>query len=280
MDDLRTNAQGQDLNQAQLSQSSQDPDLLSRVALFKPKENSTNPDPKEIEFNPSDFDNIDSVEAAKDYAQKAYKSFEKGFQRKFQEIAELKKTLESNLSSSNGRKDWTTADVQDLLKDPTFIQAANGIIQSSGHSNSDDEVYSNLSEEDRREINSIKEQNRILLQQQNAFLQKQQDEMLKSRYPNYDAQAVDTITADLLKGKVQNTREYIWKAYDFENAIKRAYEMGRTDARQGINENVNVASYDGVSAAPSGNIKKEKNESNGQFMQRLYAAAIKSRKRQ
>jgi len=253
-------------------------DLLSRVSNYKPKENTTKPDNKEVMFNPMDFDNIDSVESAKEYAQKAYKSFESGYQRKFQEIAELKKALEAQVSKSNGKSEWTTQDIQDLMQNQSFLQAAQGIIQSQDQNNNSsyDDDYSNLSDKDKQEIAEIKKQNAILLQQQNMFFQKQQDEMLKSKYPNYNQEAVDTITGELLKGKVKNTREYIWRAFDYEDAVKRAYDMGRTDERQGINENVNAASYEGTSTTTSAGVKRDKNESGQAFMRRLYSVALKS----
>jgi len=235
--------------------------IVSRVANYTP-EAKKEAQPDDIQFNPQDF----SVEDAKKYAETAYKSFEKGFQKKFQDLAELKKTLESSVAHSSS---WTTEKIQSLLQDPSFVSAAQGVLgQSNQNFSGDDDGYSALSDTDKREITEVKRQNHMLLQQQNLLLMKQQDEMLKSKFPNYKPEAVDTITADLLQGKVKNTREYIWKAYDYEEGINRAYQLGMQDARQNLNENIQGASFDsGVSTTPSENLLK-----------RLYTNALRNRR--
>ena len=250
--------------------------IVSRVANYTPEAKKDNQS-DDIQFNPQDFDKIESVDEAKKYAETAYKSFEKGFQKKFQDLAELKKTLESSVAHSSS---WTTEKIQSLLQDPSFVSAAQGVLgQSNQSSSGDDDGYSALSDTEKRKIQAIEDQNRMLLQQQNNFLMKQQDEMLKSKFPNYKPEAVDTITADLLQGRVKNTREYIWKAYDYEEGINRAYQLGMQDARNNLNENIQGASFDsGVSTTPSAPIVKEKGESNENLLKRLYTNALRNRR--
>jgi hypothetical protein len=250
--------------------------VVSRVANYTP-EAKKEAQSDDIQFNPQDFDKIESVEDAKKYAETAYKSFEKGFQKKFQDLAELKKTLENQVTNSSS---WTTEKIQSLLQDPSFVSAAQGVLGQSNQSpQGDDDGYSALSDTEKRKIQAIEDQNRMLLQQQNNFLMKQQDEMLKSKFPNYKPEAVDTITADLLQGKVKNTREYIWKAYDYEEGINRAYQLGMQDARKNLNENIQGASFDsGVSTTPSTPIVKEKGESNENLLKRLYTNALRNRR--
>jgi hypothetical protein len=76
---------------------------------------------------------------------------------------------------------------------------------------------------------------------------KKQDETLKTRYANYNPEAVDIITSDLLTGKVRATREDLWKVYDYEPAVKRAYELGRQDGQTEKQEKVNSISAEGMS---------------------------------
>ena len=74
-----------------------------------------------------------------------------------------------------------------------------------------------------------------------------QDEQLKTKYANYDPSAVDVITSELLTGKRQATREDLFRAIDYENAVKRAYELGKADSAVDKQEKINASSYDGIS---------------------------------
>ena len=63
-------------------------DIVSRVS------GEIKPVPKQETNDIFNINDIDSIEdpKAREYAQKAYKSFEKGYQKKFQELAETRKT--------------------------------------------------------------------------------------------------------------------------------------------------------------------------------------------
>lgn len=247
--------------------------IVNRVANFKAETTQSNSNQSdEVVFDPKMFDNIKSAEDAKRVAESAYKSYEKGFQKKFQDVAELRKTLESKVT--NEPSSWTTERVNTLLKDPSFVAAAQGMLGETDNSMSD-ESYSALSESEKRRIDTIEKQNKSLIQKQNQFLQHQQDDLLKQKYPNYKSDAVDTITAELLQGKVKNTREYIWKAFDYEPGLTRAYELGKQDARTSITENAEVASFTGGETQASSDVKREKGESNENLMRRLYTKAVK-----
>ena len=267
---VENNSQADVTNQTDDTQS-----IVSRVANFKPDAiQSKSNQSDDVAFDPKMFDNIESAEDARKVAESAYKSYEKGFQKKFQDIAELRKTLEAKVT--NEPTSWTTERINTLLKDPSFVAAAQGMLGESSNSNGmSDEAYSALSDAEKKRIDNIERQNKSLIQQQNLFLQRQQDELLKQKYPNYQTDAVDTITADLLQGKVKNTREYIWKAYDYENGLTRAYELGKQDARKSITENAEVASFTGVETQSVSPVKREKGESNENLMRRLYSAALK-----
>jgi len=250
------------------NQPKQSESIATRVANFKPEQTKVSNQSEDITFDPKSFDNITSVEEAKKFAEQSYKSFEKGFNRKFQDLAELKKTLEAKVTDSSS---WTTEKIQSLLQDPSFVSAAQSVLGQSGYKGDSDDDFSNLSEKERAEILEIKRQNNLLMQNQNLLLTKQQDEALKAKFPNYRSEAVDTITADLLQGKVKNTREYIWKAYDYEEALDRAYKLGMQDAKKTINENAETASFEGVDATSSAPVKREKGESGENLLKRIYA---------
>ena len=73
-------------------------------------------------------------------------------------------------------------------------------------------------------------------------------------------------------------REYIWKAYDYEEALDRAYKLGREDERRNVNENVEAASFEGGETTVSAPIKREKGESNQSLLKRLYTHHLKTRR--
>lgn len=248
-------------------------DIVSRVASFQPE--TKKPTDEQPIFNVNDIDKIEDPKA-REYARNAHKELERTYQKKFQDIAEIKKALESKTEPSS----WTTEKIQNLLKDPSFIQAAQGIIGNSQPEQ--DQEFSNLTDAEKQRIARIEKEHQMFLQQQNQFFLKQQDEQLKSKFPNYKPEAVDTITADLLQGKVNNTREYIWKAYDYEDAVNRAYQLGKKDALGEINNNNSVSSFSesGVSTSqPTSSVKMEDGESRENFFKRLYAANLAKQKK-
>ena len=235
--------------------------LVQRAAEFK-----SEPDPK-IAADPEKFDysqlqNIKSPDEAKAWAEKAYKSYQRGFNEKFQTLAEMKKTLTATTQPAN--EPWSTQRVQSLLQDPEFVKAAQNVAGVTA----DEE--SSLSDAEKTKLNDIHNQ-MSQLQQQNAQLaKKQQDDNLKGKYANYAPDVVDTTVSNLLNNKVQATREDIWKVVDYDSMAKRAYEMGRQDERSNVKEKVNYASTSGGSATYStSGLERKEGETGKQFMSRL-----------
>jgi len=245
-------------------------DLIKRASSFTEK--PSEPKPNEVDFNMAEFDQtIGTIEDEnlKNAMLSLKKSLVSGANNKYQEIATLRKDLESKkLETSNtpGRPAWTPESIKEALKDPNFVNSANQVMSQA----SSEEFLTDEEKAQRARLQTIEEQNKTLILQQQQLVQKQQDESLRGKYTNYDSNAVDTISAELIQGKVQNTREYIWKAKDYEDAVNRAYKMGRTDERTGIQENVNSASFEGTETISSAPVKKEQGESNGAFLKRLY----------
>ena len=237
-------------------------DLITKVSKVEiPQE------PKKEDFNVTDIDKIEDPKA-REYAEKAYKSFQRGFNQKFQDLATLRKEYEAKL---NEPSNWTTEKVQELLKNEDFVKAAQ---QVAGVEKKED--YSALSEAERETLAKVQNQMNSLVNQNAQLLKQQQDETLKSKYANYDSQAVDILTNDLLKGKVQATREHLHKVLDYDDAVRRAYMLGKQDRKLETEEKATSLSPEGVTAVSNKEIPEpEKGESSRSFFKRLALNNVK-----
>ena len=203
----------------------------------------------------------------------AYKSFQKGFNQKFQEIAELRKSLEAQKQQTTS---WTPEKLQQEMNKPDFVQAAQQIIktQNPKESGLTDEEWSTLSEAEKTKLNKMEQELQALKQQ--TFLNEMraqnlvEDERLKTKYSNYNPQAIDTITADLLANKVKATREHLWKAIDYEDAGRRAYELGKADKKLETQEKITSMSTTGTTVVGDESVPKmEEGETSKQYFLRL-----------
>lgn len=251
------------------TQIKEEPDLATRVAQTKeePKEEPTGV--KKPEFNSADIDNIKDPEA-KAWAQKAYKSFEKGYQEKFQELAEVRKSLEAKKEPST----WTPERLQQEMNKPDFVQAANNVLQTQPKD--DDSI---LSESEKQKMKNLENEVRNLKQQSLVSSKIVQDEQLKSKYANYNPEAVDILTADLIAGKVQATREHLYKVLDYDAGIRRAYELGKSDKKIDNVEKINSMSTDGKTVVGDSSVPKiEEGESNKNYFLRLASRRFQQSK--
>jgi len=265
-------------------------DLLSRVSKFVASE-APKEEPK-LEGIDANFDikEIDAITdpVAKEQALKAYKSFQRGFGEKYQEISQLKKEMESLKAQPiyPAQQEWTPEKVQALANDPKFLAAAS---QVTGAQQEPDDEYSAMSEAEKTRIhelqNKVKQLEQVsnqALQQQQQALRAQQHETLHTKYANYDPKEIDTITYDMLQGKIQATPEHIYKAFKHDDNVNKAYQLGRKDEREGVSTKIASASVDGIQTSHSSvEIKPEDNESSKSFFARiidknLKAAATKS----
>jgi hypothetical protein len=244
-------------------------DLVSRVASFKPPAKEATPKTDEA----FDYKEIEAIKdpAAKEVALKAYKSMQSGFGKKFQEVAELRKTLEAKASES---ANWTPERIQSLLNDPNFVKAAQQVTGTSAsnqnQSGLSNEEWSALTDNEKAQLTAMQHKINMLESINSQTLKLQQDETLKAKFANYDPRAVDLLTADLLQGKVQATREHLHKVLDYEAAVERAYQLGLTDGTKGKQERLNASSFQGSSAINSSERPQpNKDESNIGFFQRV-----------
>jgi len=239
-------------------------DLVARVSKVKPPEVAK----QEIDekFNINDLDaQIEKLPdpVLKEQVLGLKKSLLKGENQKYQEIANLRKQYEQELAKTNT---WTPEKVNGLLQNQDFVKAAQSIV-----GNPSQESTSMLSEQERSQIELNNQRVNMLMQQNERLLQVQQDSQLKQRYANYDAHVVDQTFNDMLQGKVQATREHLWKVIDYENAVQRAYDLGLQDRNiQNQERAKGMTTMTGMNMPQPTGVERQKGESNQQFMLRSY----------
>ena len=254
-------------------------DLVTRVSQVKPETTAaTTTEVKEPEF---DFKNIELIQdpKAKEQALAAYKSFQKGFNQKFQEIAELRKSLEAQKQQPTS---WTPERLQQEMNKPDFVQAAQSVIKIQNPDNSrlTDNAWSALTDDEKKEIMGLKQEVHSLKQQ--SFLNDLrarnmvEDEQLKTKYADYDPKAIDTITAEMLAGKFQATREHLYKAVKFNEAVRKAYELGKSDKQLENKEKITSMSATGTTVTGTDDVPPiEMGETSKQYFLRLASRRMK-----
>jgi hypothetical protein len=171
----------------------------------------------------------------------------KGADEKFQEAARLRREAEELR-----QRGWDKTSVQQLLNDPTFqaqvneLQQERQVEQNPQGSGLSDEEWSYLSPKEKAMLANTQKMQQEDRKKMDQFFQKQewekQDMTIKARYKNYEPKYVDEAFNGLVSGKIQATREDLWKAIDYENAVKRAYELGKKDRALDLNEKVTASS--------------------------------------
>ena len=251
-------------------------DLVTRVAQFKkeekPKESapdiSLESDPK---FDYKQLEAIKTPEEAKRWAEDAYKSLQRGYNQKYQSVAEMRKDLEKKLSEQTT---WTPQRIQAVLQDPNFVQAAQAVMQSQAPTDSGmtEEQWSALSEGEKAKLQSMEKEIINLRQQNQRAVLEQQDKELQGRYANYQPQAVEALIADLSTNRVVATREHLWKVLDYEAAVQRAYELGRQDAKSLTQEKIQASNVigNGVNMQPTMKVEPKNGKLGADFFMELY----------
>lgn len=279
-------ASGQGNAQA-VAQEAPKEDLLARVKAFQPPAAQ----PKSPEAQNEAFFDIKEIEKiadprARELAEKAYKSMQSDYTKKTQTLAEQRKAAEEIKKQYEELKtvssNWTPERIQQLLNDPNFVEAASKVAgqpQKTNQYGVSEEKWSALTEEERAEIAQTKQ---IALQSQQYLqsIQKaQQDQELKSKYENYNPQAMDTITTEVIQGKRQITREDVWKAVDYDRLMaeqkaiaEKAYQLGRLDAQGKNQEKIQSMAYgtNTTTVTPTRDVpEKLSNESPLAYIKRL-----------
>lgn len=191
-----------------------------------------------------------------------------GANKKFQEAAELRKQAEAT------RRRPT---VSELLQDPDFVKEAQAYAQQQQMnqapqgSNLTEEEWSALTPVEKETIRQMQVQNQALSTQMSRLLSEQEDTRLKDRYKNYDGTQVDQLQKDLIHGRIQATREHLWKVLNYEDAVKAAYQLGLQDRNSNFQDKQNANSLgNGFNITPSDEVpQKNAGESNIDFFKRL-----------
>ena len=217
-------------------------DIITRASAVKPnQETSTS---SEAKFDVKDIEKITDP-VAKDIAQRAYKSFQADYTRKTQDLAQQKRDLETSQSLRN--RGFSTSEIDELLSNPQFVQAAQEkqrTIQpqqtvTNGNGDLTEEEFSYLAPE-MQKVYIQQKQTRDMVAQLTGQLQSAQvekeDLTLKGKYANYNPEIINQTYRDMMSGKLVATREHLFKAIDYEDMAKRAYELGRADEKNGISQ--------------------------------------------
>ena len=257
-----------------------EPSLLDRVDKFIDTNKEQVTDDKrdadgKVDFNYAELEKIEDPKA-REWAKQAHRSFQTAFNEKFQELADLRKGFESK---SGQPAHWTADKVQELLKDPTFVQSAQlvaGANQNPSGSGLTDEEWSALNDKEKAQLATMQNKITALESASMKALSASQDAELRRKYNNYSPQAVDGLLSDLMSQKVQATREHLHKVLDYDAMEQRwkakceaSYKLGRKDASDGVEEKVNSVSMTGVNARPANIPVKAEGENSLSFFQRI-----------
>ena len=253
-------------------------DLITRVAKFKGPESPKETPTGDLAFDYKEIDKITDP-TARSFAEKAYKSMQSGFTKKFQEVADLRKSLEQQ---ANQKPVWTADKIQkDLLSDPMFVSEAQRLAQTNpspsnpNNSGMTDNEWSALNPTEKAKFTMLETKISQLEQQNQQAVVQQQHQALQLKYPNYAPDFVDTTVKDIIRGSRQITLEDVWKATDYESGLKRAYDMGIADASGKVAAKQQSTSFDGGQTSQSNPpIQAEKGESNLGFFQRIARARL------
>lgn len=274
------NLEVQPVEQVNNTQQDNSEDLITKVSKF-----IENKDPSVeaaalandgSKFNSNDLDTqINSIQdpALRAQMEGLKKSLLSGENKKYQELAELKKELQQVV---NREKGWTPERIQQLANDPEFIRVSQQMLGTN--SIEDDSL---LSEAEKAILRDAQEAKKMTMTLQSQLQREKEDSGLKTKYYNYDPKSVDDIYNGMVDGSIRATREHLWKVVDYDKAVERAYKMGISDRQNQTNEKFNASSTNGLNVTNvSDPIKKEEGESSSSLLRRIIAknkAAIAGR---
>lgn len=253
-------------------------DLVTRVSQVKDAQEKKETDTAEGKFNINELDaEIEKITdpVVKEQMVGLKKSLLRGENQKYQEIANLRKQYETKLAEVTS---WTPDRLKQELNKPDFVQAAQSVLQSGNQTGLSDDQYSALSETEKTELNQLKQKINLLEQSNWQAVKTQQDAIFKTKYANYEPRIIDDITQNLMTGKIQATREDLWKVIDYENAVRRAYELGKQDKIVENTEKVSgMTIIEGRNITTPTTVERQKGESIQNFIRRSYGEHTKKK---
>jgi len=207
------------------------------------------------------------------------KNLESHYNKKYQSNAEKERSLET-LRQDLERKTnqpWTPQRVQEILRDQTFVQAAQTVASQMPPQefSGTQEEWSNLSDSEKRSIQELKAQ----VQTQSAQLQRmaisKDEEQLKQRYSDYDSGKIENFYRDVSEGRVPEVqlREFIYKALNHDHHLERTYELAKQDGQALIKEKYNGSTQLGLNAQiGSDPIKREEGQRGRDLFMKIFQA--------
>ena len=237
-----------------------EPDLITKVAQFKKETSSVSTDTAHKEFD----DIKDPV--AKEIAIKRDKERQADYVRKTQDLAQQRKDLEAKVTEINT---WSPERIQkELLTNPTFLSSAQMV---SSTSVKDDTFLTDEEKENRSKIANMEGELQRLKANNYQALIIQQDATLQSRYgEDYKPSDIDSTIEKMSKMQPHLLREYVYKAINYEEGLKKAYELGKNESKQINNDKINAFSVSGNQVRSGENTPvREKGESDQSFLTRI-----------
>jgi hypothetical protein len=236
-------------------------EIMAR-ATAEPVKQSSEVSIDDMKLNPNDLDKIKDPIARK-MVEERYKAWESGFNKKFIEVANMKKELEAKVTQvqqSGQFQGWSKDRIREALKDPAFVASVQALQQESAPQTwegSSDE-WSALTPQEKQQFQQLNRQVNSQQAQLNSMLQAQEDEQLRKRYPNYKPEVVNSLWQGLMNGTIQATREDLWKVANHDQAIQQAYQLGLQDRKLDMSEKVNASSpASSMSVSPSNSVPED-----------------------
>jgi hypothetical protein len=107
-----------------------------------------------------------------------------------------------------------------------------------------------------------------------------EDTRLKQKYGDrYAPDIVDTTISNLVTGKVNASREDIWKVINHDENVQKAYLLGKQDASIELKGKRDASSPEGYTTTPSETIAPNKGESDRDFFKRSYLTRLLQNKK-
>lgn len=243
-------------------------DLISKVTQFKTPPPIVEVQGPDIGF---DYKEIEAIRdpQAKEQAIKAYKSMQSGYTKKTQELSQRQKDLEAKLSEQSN---WTPDRVKELLNNPNFVESAKVAAQHQNPQNSGltDEEYSALSDREKGELLALRSKVEQLEQVNFHSLISNHDSTLRAKYQDYNPEMVNEGLGRLARLQPHEIREHIYKALLHDEHVKNAYEMGRQEKDQRVQEKINSFSPNNFQANTGDELPtREKNDSDQSWFLKL-----------
>lgn len=217
--------------------------------------------------------------AARKIVEDKIKNLESHYNKKYQSNAEKERQLES-LRQDLERKTnqpWTPQRVQEILKDQSFVQAAQTVAsqQAPQGFTGTTEEWSALTESEKKNIQELQRQVQNQNLQLNRMLITKDEEQLKQRYSDYDSEKVENFYRDVSEGRIPEIqiRELIYKALHHDDHLERTYQYAMQDKTAVIQNKINGSTQLGLNTqtAPEP-IKRAEGERGRDLFMKIFQA--------